>query len=55
MRDHNLTLPTLSVPAPPPELTQLTQELLQFTKQAQQRCMSIYSRFRGLISNSQDP
>ncbi|XP_039469797.1 cyclic nucleotide-gated cation channel beta-1-like isoform X2 [Oreochromis aureus] len=55
MRDHNLTPPTLSVPAPPPELAQLTQELSQLTKQAQQCCMSIYSRFRGLNSNSQDP
>lgn len=55
MHDHNFTPPELSMPTPPPELAQLTQELLQRSKQARQCCMSIASRLRRLNSNSQHP
>ncbi|KAM7014986.1 cyclic nucleotide-gated channel beta-1 [Tautogolabrus adspersus] len=41
MHQHNLTPPKLSMPTPPPELSQLTQQLTQLPKQAQQCCMSI--------------
>lgn len=52
MHEHYLTPPKLS---PPPELTQLTQELWQLPKQARQCCASIASRLRGLNSKSEQP
>ncbi|CAB1448810.1 unnamed protein product [Pleuronectes platessa] len=44
MHDNYLLLPKLSMPTPPPELAQLTQELSQFRKEAQQFIVSHLSR-----------
>lgn len=56
MHDHKLRPPTLAMPAPPPELAQLTQRLSQLSKQAQQQCMNISSRFARLASqHAQQP
>ncbi|XP_041636730.1 cyclic nucleotide-gated cation channel beta-1-like [Cheilinus undulatus] len=55
LHQHNINPPKLSMPTPPPELSQLTQRLSQLPEQARQCFMSIASHFRNLNSKSSQP
>ncbi|XP_071779248.1 uncharacterized protein cngb1a [Centroberyx gerrardi] len=53
LHDNYLTPPKMSMPTLPPELSQMTQELSQLPKKAQQCCLSIVNRLRSLNPNPQ--